>query len=108
MQYKSNKGFTSVGQLGMLILFLGLGLILASVVQLFIGYQMVPRGTTMFQLEGAMLQAMKDPKNVQLLRLLQIAGTFCVMFVPAVLFSFIWVFQCLFLYILQLKFNFRI
>lgn len=89
MQYKSNKGFTGLGQLGMLILFLGLGLILASVVQLIIGYQMVPRGTTLSQLEGALLQAMKDPKNVQLLRLLQIAGTFCVMFVSAVLFSLI-------------------
>ena len=51
MQYKSNKGFTGFGQLGMLILFLGLGLILASVVQLIIGYQMVTRGTTLSQLE---------------------------------------------------------
>lgn len=89
MQYKSNKGYTGFSQLGMLLVFVGLGLILATIVQLIIGLQIVPKGTSMLQLEEAMMTAMKDPKNVQTIRLLQIAGTFCLMFVPAVLFSWI-------------------
>ena len=89
MQYKSNKGYTGFSQLGMLLVFVGLGLILATVVQLIIGLQMVPNGTSLLQLQEAMMTAMKDPKNVQTIRILQIAGTFCLMFVPAVLFSWV-------------------
>jgi membrane protease YdiL (CAAX protease family) len=36
-----------------------------------------------------MMTAMKDPKNVQTIRILQIAGTFCLMFIPSVMFSWI-------------------
>jgi hypothetical protein len=89
MQYKSNKGYTGFSQLGMLLAFVGLGLILATIAQLVIGLQMVPKGTSMLQLQDAMMTAMKDPKNVQTIRLLQIAGTFCLMFVPSVMFSWI-------------------
>ena len=89
MQYKSNKGYTGFSQLGMLLAFVGLGLILATLAQLIIGLQMVPKGTSMLQLQEAMMAAMKDPKNVQTIRILQIAGTFCLMFVPSVMFSWI-------------------
>ena len=89
MQYKSNKGYTGFSQLGMLLAFVGLGLILATIAQLVIGLQMVPNGTSLLQLQEAMMTAMKDPKNVQTIRLLQIAGTFCLMFVPSVMFSWI-------------------
>lgn len=89
MQYKSNKGYTGFSQLGMLLAFVGLGLILATIVQLIIGLQMVPKGTPMLQLQEAMMTAMKDPKNVQTIRILQIAGTFCLMFVPSVMFSWL-------------------
>ena len=89
MQYKSNKGYTGFGQLGLLFIFIGLGLILASIVQLVIGMQMVSPETSFMHLEEAMMTAMKDPKNVQTIRILQIAGTFCLMFIPTVLFSWI-------------------
>jgi membrane protease YdiL (CAAX protease family) len=89
MQYKSNKGYSGFSQLGMLLAFVGLGLILATIAQLIIGLQMVPKGTSILQLQEAMMTAMKDPKNVQTIRILQIAGTFCLMFIPSVMFSWI-------------------
>jgi hypothetical protein len=89
MQYKSNKGYTGFSQLGMLLVFVGLGLILATIIQLIIGLQMVPEGTSMLQLQEAMMTAMKDSKNLQTIRMLQIAGTFCLMYVPSVIFSWV-------------------
>ena len=87
MQYKSLKGFSGGGQLGILILFLGLGFILAGGAQLYIGMQMIPAGTSFAKMGDAMLKAMMDPKNISLTRLSQVLGTFLLMFVPAVLYS---------------------
>jgi hypothetical protein len=47
MQYKSIKGFSGAGSFGMLLVFLGLGFILAGGVQLVIGMQLIPAGTPM-------------------------------------------------------------
>ena len=87
MQYKSLKGFSGPAQLGMLLVFLGLGFILAGGVQLLIGFQMIPAGTPMTEMGEAMLKAMMDPKNIGLARLSQVLGTFLLMFIPAILFS---------------------
>lgn len=87
MQYKSIKGFTGAGQLGLLLVFVGLGLVLTSFVQLFIGMKMIPDGTSFAKMGEAITEAMKDPKNVGLSRLMQVMGTFCMLFIPAVLFS---------------------
>ena len=87
MQYKSSKGFSGGGQLGILILFLGLGFILAGGAQLFIGLQMIPQGTSFAKMGDAMLKAMLDPKNISLTRLSQVLGTLLLMFIPAVLYS---------------------
>ncbi len=89
MQYKSNKGFTGIGQLGMLLLFLGAGLMLTSVLQLLIGFSIVPPGTPLSQLGTAMLEALKDPANVSASRMLQVVGTLCVLFIPAALYSWV-------------------
>lgn len=89
MQYKSNKGFSGLGQLGMLLLFLGVGLMLTGFIQLLIGFYIVPAGTSFSQIGTAMIEALKDPKNVGVSRILQVIGTLCIMFIPAVLYSWV-------------------
>ena len=87
MQYKSLKGFSGPAQLGMLLVFLGLGFILAGGAQLLIGMQMIPSGTPMTGLGEAMIKALLDPKNITMARVSQVLGTFLLLFVPAVLWS---------------------
>lgn len=89
MQYKSIKGFTGWGQLGILFVFLGLGFILASGSQLLIGMQLIPAGTPAANMGEAMLKALMDPKNVAMARLSQVLGTFLLLFIPTVLYSMV-------------------
>jgi membrane protease YdiL (CAAX protease family) len=89
MQYKSLKGFSGPAQLGMLLVFLGLGFILAGGVQLLIGMQMIPAGTPMPEMGEAMMKALMDPKNIAMARLSQVLGTFLLLFIPAVLYSLV-------------------
>lgn len=89
MAYKSIKGYTGVAQLGFLFVFLGLGFILAGIAQFIIGLKMIPPGTPLKEMGEAMLNAMKDPKNVFYSRLAQVSGTLFLLFIPAVLFSWI-------------------
>lgn len=89
MQYKSNKGFTGFGQFGMLLLFLGLGVMAAGVIQLIIGFEILPKGTSMVQVETAILEAMTNPNNIGAVRIMQIAGSFFTLFIPAALFSLV-------------------
>lgn len=89
MQYKTVKGFSGAGALGMLLVFLGLGFILAGIAQFGIGMQMVPDGTPMEKLGDVLLKAMLDPKNVGLARLSQVLGTVFLLFLPAVLYSLV-------------------
>ncbi len=89
MQYKSVKGFTGFAQLGIFLVFLGLGFILAGGAQMIIGMKMIPSGTPLQNMGDAMLKAMMDPKNVAYARLAQVLGTFLLLFVPAVLYSMV-------------------
>jgi membrane protease YdiL (CAAX protease family) len=89
MPYRSIKGYTGFGQLGLLLVFLGLGFILAGGAQLIIAMKIVPEGTPFANLGDAMLKAMLDPANVSYARLAQVLGTFFLLFIPAVLFSWI-------------------
>ncbi|MEP7163467.1 MAG: CPBP family intramembrane glutamic endopeptidase [Ferruginibacter sp.] len=89
MQYRSVRGFTGFGQLGTLFVFWGLGFILAAGVQLIIGLQMIPPGTAFKDMGNAMLEAMTRPENVGYTRMLQVLGTFCLLFIPAILYSWI-------------------
>jgi len=86
MHYRSVKGFTGWGQLGILILFLGVGFVIAGIIQLGIGMQMIPAGVTLDQMTEAVTKAMVDPANVGYARLSQVLGTLCIMFIPAVLY----------------------
>ncbi|MEO7306504.1 MAG: CPBP family intramembrane glutamic endopeptidase [Ferruginibacter sp.] len=90
MQYRSVKGFTGWGQLGILFAFLGAGFILAGVIQYFIGLQMIPKGVPMEKMGEEMLKAMMLPENVGYARLSQVLSTLCLFFIPAVA----WMFVC--------------
>lgn len=89
MQYKTVKGFSSAGALGMLLVFFGLGFILAGISQVIIGAMMLPDGTPFEKMPDLIMEAMKDPKNVGLARLNQVMGTFLMLFIPAVLYSLV-------------------
>lgn len=89
MQYKSLKGYSGPAQLGMLLVFLVVGFILAAAAQLFIGMQMIPEGTPMTKMGDAMMKAMLDPANITLARTAQVLGTFLLLFVPAVLYCLV-------------------
>jgi membrane protease YdiL (CAAX protease family) len=89
MQYKSIKGFTGMGQLGILFVFIGGGLVLAAVLQYFIAITIVPEGTPMSSMADEMMKALNKPANVNTARLLQVLGTFCMLFIPSVMFSWV-------------------
>ena len=89
MQYKSVKGFSGWGQLGILLVFFGLGFILAQAVQILIGLQMIPAGLPSDKMGEAILKAMMKRENISYARLAQVLGTFFIFFVPAALYLFI-------------------
>lgn len=89
MEYRSVKGFTGWGQLGILLIFLGAGFILAAGVQLVIGWQLIPAGLPPDKMAEAMVNAMMLPENVGAARLSQVLGTFFLFFIPSVLFMLV-------------------
>jgi membrane protease YdiL (CAAX protease family) len=89
MEYRSVKGFTGWGQLGILLIFLGAGFILAAGVQLIIGLQLIPSGLPPDKMADAMVKAMLLPQNIASARLAQVLGTFFLLFVPSLLFLFV-------------------
>lgn len=86
MQYRSVKGLTGWGQMGILMIFLGAGFLLAGLVQLVIGLQLIPSGLPLDKMADEMLKAMMKPSNVAYTRLSQVLGTFCLLFIPAILY----------------------
>lgn len=88
MQYRSVKGFSPLGQLGILILFIFIGFILATGLQLVMAVKMLPEGIS-FTEPDAIKNAMLDPRNKDMARLLQVLSAFLLFFVPAVMYSFI-------------------
>lgn len=88
MEYKSVKGFTGMGQIGFLFAFVGLGVVLAGIVQIFITKQMLPVGVSINN-QKEVLKATLAPENVSLARASQFFGTLMLLFVPSVLWSFV-------------------
>jgi uncharacterized protein len=89
MEYRSVKGFTGWGQLGILLVFSGAGFILAAGVQLLIGLQLIPSGLPVDKMGDAMIKALTQPEHITAARLSQVLGTFFLLFLPAVLFLLI-------------------
>ena len=86
MQYKSVKGFSGWTQFGFLLAFVGLGLLLTMGVQFIILMKIIPNGASMTD-KDALMKAMLAPENVGIVRVSQILGTLCLLFIPAVLWS---------------------
>ncbi len=88
MEYKSVKGFGGWAQLGFLFAFLGLGFILAGGVQFILTMQIMPAGKVVTDADEVM-KAMLAPENVGMVRTIQVLGTFALLFIPALLWSFV-------------------
>ena len=89
MEYRSVKGMTGWGQLGILLIFLGAGFMLAGGVQYIIGLQLIPSGLPFDKQIEAIGAVMMKPENIGAARLAQILGTLLLFFVPAVLFMLV-------------------
>jgi membrane protease YdiL (CAAX protease family) len=89
MEYRSVKGFTGWGQLGILFAFIGGGFIIAAIIQLVIGFSLIDKGLPALQQGDAMLKALFKPENLGWLQISQVLTTFFVMFLPAVAYSLI-------------------
>lgn len=89
MQYRSLKGFTGWGQTGILIALLGAGLILASFAQMLILSQIDGMNVSVTEGTDQFMNTLLQPQNAPYVRLMNAAGTFCMMFLPAVVFSLI-------------------
>jgi len=86
MSYRSIKGVSGFGQLGVLIAFTGIGMVIAGVVQYLIGKQIVPAGTQSKDFAEAVSKALLKPEYVGYARLSQVLGTFFIMFIPVILY----------------------
>lgn len=82
MEYKSIKGFTGWGQIGILIALFAGGIFIAGVIQFVMTSFMLPPGASLLD-KDAMLKAMVDPKNVNLARLMQILSSVAMLGIPA-------------------------
>ena len=89
MEYRSVKGMTGWGQLGILLFFLGAGFMLAGGVQYIIGLQLIPSGLPFDKQIEAIGAAMMKPENIGAARLAQVLGTLFLFFIPAVLFMLV-------------------
>jgi membrane protease YdiL (CAAX protease family) len=89
MHYKSAKGYTGWAQLGILIGFVSIGLILTGIIQLIIGKSLISPGTPVQEMGNEMMKALFKPENVGYLQLSQIAGTIFLMFLPSVIYSLV-------------------
>ncbi len=97
MQYKSVKGFSGWGQVGILAAFTGLGFVLAGFVQVyFINKALGPTTLPFDEKLEAGMKALLQPGNENYAQLAQIFGTLALMLIPSVAFilichkSFFW------------------
>ncbi len=89
MNYKSAKGISGWGLLGILFGFIGVGLILAGLVQFAIGFSLINANTPLSQKGDAMMKALFKPENALWLQISQVVGTLFLMFLPTVAYSLI-------------------
>lgn len=86
MQYRSVKGYTGWGQFGIFLVFLAAGIILAFIAQTIILVQILPSGLSMDKIQQESMNALLKPENINYVRLSQVLGQFCMLFVPSVLY----------------------
>lgn len=89
MQYKSVKGLSGSSQLGTLLILAGAGLIVSVIFQLVFSLTLLPKGTDLSNLEYELMKALKNPKHVQSLQIMQIVSTLLIMCIPALWYNYI-------------------
>src|ERR1700710_2375029 len=89
MKYKSARGFTGWGQLGILLALLGAGFVLVAITKITIGSLLIDSNVPLAQKGDAMMKALFKPENVTYLQLSQVLSTFFIMFLPALLYMLI-------------------
>jgi membrane protease YdiL (CAAX protease family) len=88
MQYKSNKGFTGLGQFGVLIFAIGIGLMVASFLQMLLLSPLLPKGVSFGEAAPYLKDILANPEHVSLVRILNVLSAFVGFFLPAVMFSY--------------------
>jgi membrane protease YdiL (CAAX protease family) len=89
MQYRSVKGFSGAAQVGILLAFFGVGLVLAGLVQLGIGMMLLPPGVPLSKTGDEILKVIMKPENVGYARLTQVLGSFLMLCFPALIYLLI-------------------
>jgi hypothetical protein len=87
MQHKSNKGYSEVSQLGILLMFFGLGIVLVTIFQYLYGLKFISHTESYPNIAEKMAEAFKDPKNLTAIRWMQFLSTLAMFFIPAFLYS---------------------
>lgn len=87
MKYKSAKGFSGWGQLGILFVFVGVGFIITGIIQLMVGFSLIDSSIPLEQKANAMMKALLKPENSNWLQVSQISATLFLMFLPAFIYS---------------------
>lgn len=88
MQHRSLKGFNTASQLAILLACLALGLVLAGLSQQLVLSQLSLPVDVMSSSDQLMTELLR-PENASYARMMNMVGTFCIMFIPAVLFTII-------------------
>ncbi|MFN5134112.1 MAG: lysostaphin resistance A-like protein [Chitinophagaceae bacterium] len=83
MEYKSVKGYGGLGQVGFLLLFFGVGMMIAAFFQFAVGFTLMPKGTLLTDAADAMLKALNNPANVNTIRMIQVVSTLLMLGLPA-------------------------
>lgn len=89
MQYSSVKGISGWSQFLILLAFVLLGICLTAAVEFILTWHLLPAGVSSNKMSDELLTALARPENVGTARLLQILGTFSMLFVPAFLFALV-------------------
>lgn len=89
MQYRSVKGMNGASQAAILLVFLGVGFVLAGLVQMVIAFPLIPAGTPIDKMADELVKALMNPAHVTAARLSQVLGTLFLMLVPSLLYLWI-------------------
>lgn len=85
--FDNKPRYSYFGQFGILIGLLGVGMILAAIIQMLFALSMMSMAELMLGDTKKLLSVMSQPENINKARLMQMLGTFAMFFLPAFLFA---------------------
>jgi len=89
MSYRTIKGYQPSAQLALLLAFTGMGVVIASFLQLSVAQILIPPGLPLSKMDEAVLQVLSDPANAGYIRLAQGLGAMAIFLMPALLVNYI-------------------